>query len=124
MKPAHKPWPGSATGCRLSIDDFGTGYSSLSYLRRFPIDTLKVDRSFVREIERAPEDATIAATIVAMARTLGLKVVAEGVEEESQLAVLRRLECDFAQGYLFGAPLWPDGLRAAVEGLPTLRGTS
>jgi EAL domain-containing protein (putative c-di-GMP-specific phosphodiesterase class I) len=108
-----------ALGVRLSIDDFGTGYSSLSYLRRFPIDTLKVDRSFVREIERAPEDATIAATIVAMARTLGLKVVAEGVEEEAQLEVLRRLDCDFAQGYLFGAPLWPDRLRAAMEAEPS-----
>ena len=103
-------------GVRLSIDDFGTGYSSLSYLKRFPIDTLKVDRSFVRDIERAPGDATIAATIVAMARILGLRVVAEGVEEEAQLEVLKRLDCDFAQGYLFGAPLWPERLRASLPG--------
>ena len=100
-------------GVRLCIDDFGTGYSSLSYLKRFPIDTLKVDRSFVRDLERAPEDATIAATIVAMARILGLRVVAEGVEEEAQLEVLKRIHCDFAQGYLFGAPLWPEGLRSS-----------
>jgi EAL domain-containing protein (putative c-di-GMP-specific phosphodiesterase class I) len=105
-------------GVRLSIDDFGTGYSSLSYLKRFPINTLKVDRAFVRDIERAPEDATIAATIVAMARILRLRVVAEGVEEEAQLEVLKRLECDFAQGYLFGAPLWPERLRSSLETVP------
>jgi EAL domain-containing protein (putative c-di-GMP-specific phosphodiesterase class I) len=106
-----------ALGVRLSIDDFGTGYSSLSYLKRFPVDILKVDRSFVREIVRV-QDATIAATIVAMARTLGLRVVAEGVEEESQLEVLRHLDCDFAQGHLFGMPLWPERLRTSLETVP------
>jgi diguanylate cyclase (GGDEF)-like protein len=97
-----------AIGLRLSIDDFGTGYSSLSYLRQFPIDTLKLDRSFVSGIDRDPNAAAIAATILAMGRTLGLRVVAEGVESEAQLKVLRELGCECAQGYLLGRPAWPD----------------
>jgi len=97
-------------GVRLAIDDFGTGYSSLAFLREFPIDTLKVDRTFVQDIDRNSGAATIVATVIAMARTLGLQVVAEGVEREEQLRVLRELGCDRAQGYLFGPPLWPGAL--------------
>jgi EAL domain-containing protein (putative c-di-GMP-specific phosphodiesterase class I) len=92
-------------GVWISIDDFGTGYSSLSYLKAFPIDTLKIDKSFVRDIDTDPADAAIAATVMAIARTLRLKVVAEGVEREQQLHILRERDCDRAQGYLFGRPM-------------------
>ena len=92
-------------GVSLSIDDFGTGYSSLSYLKRFPIDTLKIDRSFVKDLHRDADDAAICAAILAMARNLDLKVVAEGVELKEQLDYLRRHNCDEMQGYLFSKPL-------------------
>jgi diguanylate cyclase (GGDEF)-like protein len=92
-------------GVWISIDDFGTGYSSLSYLKAFPIDTLKIDKSFVRDIDTDPADAAIAATVMAIARTLRLKVVAEGVEREEQFRLLRERNCDRAQGYLFGRPM-------------------
>jgi len=92
-------------GVQLSIDDFGTGYSSLSYLQRFPVDTLKIDRSFVNQMMENEENIAIVRTIVALAQNLGMDVIAEGVETEAQLNLLRKLECEKGQGYLFATPL-------------------
>jgi len=103
-----------AMGVHLSIDDFGTGYSSLSYLKRFPVDTLKIDQSFVREVTTDPEDAAITTSIILMGKSLKLKIVAEGVETESQLEFLRVLECDEAQGFLFGRPMPAADARALL----------
>ena len=94
----------SATGIRLSIDDFGTGYSSLSYLKRFPIDTLKIDGSFIRDVTTDPDDAAIVQAIIAMATTLRIDVIAEGVETKEQLLFLRDRQCACLQGYLFSTP--------------------
>jgi diguanylate cyclase (GGDEF)-like protein len=98
-----------ALGIKLSIDDFGTGYSSLSYLKNFPLDHLKVDRSFLRDVTRSDNDAAITRAIVAMAHSLELRVVGEGVETEEQLAFLRELRCETIQGYLISEPLAADG---------------
>jgi diguanylate cyclase (GGDEF)-like protein/PAS domain S-box-containing protein len=92
-------------GLRLSIDDFGTGYSSLAYLKRFPLDALKVDRSFVKDTPGAADDAAITSAIIAMAHSLKLEVVAEGVETRAQLAFLRARGCEYAQGYLISRPV-------------------
>ena len=89
---------------RIAIDDFGTGSSSLSYLRRFPIDALKIDRSFTAGITRDPDAAAIANAVIALGHTLKLRVVAEGVETDDKLAFLAARRCDRAQGFLFGAP--------------------
>ncbi|WP_300633569.1 EAL domain-containing response regulator [Pseudomonas sp.] len=94
-----------AMGVKIAIDDFGTGYSSLAYLRRFPIDTLKIDIAFIREVTTNPQDAAITRTIIELAHSLKLRVVAEGVETQAQLAFLKEAGCDQIQGYLFSRPL-------------------
>jgi diguanylate cyclase (GGDEF)-like protein len=118
----------SAAGLKLAIDDFGTGYSSLGYLRQFPVDALKIDRSFVKDLSTSSDDAAICAAIIAMARELKLKVIAEGVETVEQLEFLRKHRCDQVQGYLISEPIpiaelekllrraqHGDGKRAAVN---------
>jgi EAL domain-containing protein (putative c-di-GMP-specific phosphodiesterase class I) len=92
-------------GTRIAIDDFGTGYSSLSYLKQLPVDTIKIDSSFIRDIFTDPSDAAIVAAIIAMARRLKLRVIAEGVETREQLAALAELQCDEYQGFYFSRPV-------------------
>jgi EAL domain-containing protein (putative c-di-GMP-specific phosphodiesterase class I) len=94
-----------AMGVTIAIDDFGTGFSSLSYLARLPVDTLKIDRSFVIDMTAGPEGLALVSTIISLAHSLKLKVVAEGVETEEQSRLLRLLDCDEMQGFLFSKPL-------------------
>ncbi|MGE0486498.1 MAG: EAL domain-containing protein [Gammaproteobacteria bacterium] len=108
-------------GIGISIDDFGTGYSALGYLRRFPVTTLKIDRSFVRDIEVDRGDASLVESIIAMARALGIDVVAEGVETAGQAAMLRGMGCQYAQGFLFGRPQPRGQFAAEYVGAPGLR---
>ncbi len=108
-----------ALGIRLAIDDFGTGYSSLSYLHRFPLDTLKIDRSFINNAAADGEGMEIARTIMPMAKNLRLDVVAEGVETLEQVALLKRLQCRYAQGYYFSRPLAPKDIGELLTEDPT-----
>jgi EAL domain-containing protein (putative c-di-GMP-specific phosphodiesterase class I) len=94
-----------ALGVRMSLDDFGTGYSSLSHLKRFPIDHLKIDQSFVRDITTDPDSAVICSTVIGLAHSLKMTVIAEGVETEAQMQYLRRQRCDEMQGYFFSKPV-------------------
>ena len=111
----------SAAGVHVALDDFGTGYSSLTYLQRFPVDSLKIDRSFVSGLGTNPGDTIVVEAIIGMARTLGLATVAEGVETPEQRDELRALGCTFGQGYLFARPLAPRNLETLVDGWDSAR---
>jgi EAL domain-containing protein (putative c-di-GMP-specific phosphodiesterase class I) len=119
------------SGVRIAVDDFGTGYSALSYLHRFPVDVLKVDKSFVSSLGRGPAEGALARTVVAIARTLGATAIAEGIEDAAQLDELRELGSQMGQGYHFAAPLrsgeveaWLDGGRSCPCGDPADPGRS
>jgi len=104
-----------ALGLGISVDDFGTGYSSLGYLKRFPIDTIKIDRSFIRDVTTDQNDAAIVTTVIAMARSLNLRVIAEGVETEGQLAFLRENDCHEFQGFLLSRAVSPAEFEALTR---------
>ena len=106
-------------GIAIAVDDFGVGYSSLALLRRLPINTLKLDRSFIEEITHNSQDATIVRFVMEMAHELQMRVVAEGIEDDNQLLALRVMGCDDAQGYLFSRPLPADELKPWWTGLPS-----
>ena len=108
-------------GVCLAIDDFGTGYSSLSYLKRFPIDRLKIDRSFITHVTTNTEDASVTQAIIAVAHSLGLSVTAEGVESADQLAFLNENKCEEVQGYYFSKPVSANDIKRLLivnQGLP------
>ncbi|TVQ63430.1 MAG: EAL domain-containing protein, partial [Spirulina sp. DLM2.Bin59] len=105
-------------GCKISLDDFGTGYSSLSQLRRLPLDTLKVDQSFVRAMGDSREDLAIVEMVINLSHTLAMEVIAEGVETEADAALLRSLRCDFGQGYLWDRPLPATAATARLRDQP------
>ena len=100
------------TGVRIAIDDFGTGYSSLAYLQQFPVDILKIDRSFISTMADSPESGALVRTLVQLGKTLGLETLAEGIEETDQRSQLEREQCDSGQGYLFARPLDADAIEA------------
>jgi EAL domain-containing protein (putative c-di-GMP-specific phosphodiesterase class I) len=102
-------------GVAVAIDDFGTGYSSLSYLKRFPIDYIKIDQSFIRGVPHDAEDTGITSAVIAMAKTLGLKLIAEGVDNHDQLAFLRREGCNEGQGYFISTPIPGDAVQSFIR---------
>ena len=106
-----------ALGIQIAVDDFGTGYSSLSYLKEFPIDCLKIDRTFVRNVPHNPNDEALVSMIISMAKHLRLKVVAEGIEEVEQLSFLIDGGCDYIQGYLFSKPISPQQITETYKDL-------
>jgi EAL domain-containing protein (putative c-di-GMP-specific phosphodiesterase class I) len=108
-----------SSGVQIAVDDFGTGYSSLSYLRKFPIDALKIDQSFIRQISTTPDDTTIVTAVISMGRSLNLRVVAEGVETLEELSFLQAHLCDEAQGYYFSRPILPEHFAKLLKtGIP------
>ncbi|MCA1599036.1 MAG: EAL domain-containing protein, partial [Chloroflexi bacterium] len=113
----------AALGVHLAVDDFGSGYSSLAYLKKLPVDELKIDKGFVREMATDETDAAIVASTVGMGHALGLRVVAEGIEDRATWEALAAMGCDVAQGYYLARPLPPDALahwlQASPWGLPT-----
>ena len=102
-------------GVRVAIDDFGTGYSSLAYIRQFPIDILKIDRSFVSAMAGSHEADTLVHTLVQLGKSLGLETLAEGIEDEAQFEELRRQDCDSGQGFLLARPLAPAALNSYLQ---------
>ncbi len=102
-------------GLNISIDDFGTGYSSMSYLKKFPVDTIKIDMQFIRDINKVKGNDAIVFSIISMAHNLGMDVVAEGIETDEQLEVLRKKKCDYGQGYLFSRPVPPEDFIMLIE---------
>jgi EAL domain-containing protein (putative c-di-GMP-specific phosphodiesterase class I) len=111
-------------GIGIALDDFGTGYSSLTYLKRFPVDAVKIDRSFVRDLEHDASDATIVSTVIAMAENMHLNVIAEGVETEQQLEFLRQRGCSEYQGYLFSRAVPPDEFAELLRAEPSTNGAA
>ena len=106
-------------GIQVAVDDFGTGFSSLSYLRKFPVDAVKIDQSFVRQISTAGDDTTIVKAVIGMARGLKLRVIAEGVETSEEVAFLRAYRCEEAQGYYFSRPVPPQQFAMLLKrGIP------
>ena len=103
-------------GVRIAIDDFGTGFSSLGHLRHFPVDMIKVDRSFIQGMEEETKDAAIAANLVTLAHALGVLAIAEGIESDGQLSSLRDLGCDLAQGFLFARPMPAAQVQSVLAG--------
>jgi diguanylate cyclase (GGDEF)-like protein len=110
-----------ALGLRIAIDDFGTGYSSLAYLQQFPVDSLKIDRSFISGVASSPESTALIHTLVQLGKALGIETLAEGIEEQAQLLNLQREQCDSGQGYLFARPLPPAELEALLATMPSAR---
>jgi EAL domain-containing protein (putative c-di-GMP-specific phosphodiesterase class I) len=120
---AHAALPAlAALGVGLAIDDFGTGYSSLSYLKHFPVDTIKIDRSFIRDVATNPADAAITSAVIAMGHALGLRIVGEGVETAEQFEGLRTLGCDVIQGNWVSRPLPADAFAAYLRRVGALAG--
>jgi EAL domain-containing protein (putative c-di-GMP-specific phosphodiesterase class I) len=109
-----------STGVRIALDDFGTGYSSLSLLQQFPIQRVKIDRAFVKGVAESSNDRSLVRTIIAMGSSMGLDIVAEGVETVEQLKMLRKLGCDKAQGFLISHPVPAEAMRTTVAALESL----
>jgi EAL domain-containing protein (putative c-di-GMP-specific phosphodiesterase class I) len=109
-------------GVRIAVDDFGTGYSSLAYLRQFPVDSLKIDRSFIAGLELSSEERALTHTLINLGKALGLQTLAEGVERHGQVRELQREGCDLAQGFLFARPLMADAIEAFLRGHAGLSG--